>query len=894
MTQDEQDAKGHGTGDDPSSGFPCSGPESPLVPPLWAGRLLAWFCAPHLLEEVQGDLQERFCRRARRFGAAYARRQYVREVLGFLRPAFLKRRPQPFAKPLFTDMFRSYLTIALRNAARNKGSSFINIAGLSVGMACCMLLLLYIADELGYDRFHQKQGQLYRVWQNQQGENGQISTNLITPIPLAEALRRTVPEVKNTARSDGPWNQHLIGYGDKSLKRYGHYVDPAFLDLFTFPLRRGDRAAVLAQTNSIVLTESLARALFGAADPLGKTVRFDNAHDLQVTGMLADLPDNSTLQFAYLVPWRFWEQTAPFIKASADNWGEFSFQTYVELHPGASFEAADGKVRQVLRKHLPDLRVEAFLHPLSRWRLYAEFKDGVNVGGNIAYVKLFALIAFGILLTACINFMNLSTARSERRAREVGIRKVAGAGRNRLTAQFLTESVLTAFVALAFAGLLVALCLPAFNGLFQKNLSIDYRNGAYWGAALGVTLLTGLLAGSYPAFFLSSFHPVAVLKGRLQLGRAAVAPRKVLVVLQFAFSTVLIISTVLVYRQIQYTKDRPNGYRKEHLLFVATEGDVLKNAEAIRQEALAAGAVTSTCLSSQPIVWGGSSTWNVNWPGRRPGEETTLFNQIFTTYDFTRTFGVRLEAGRDISRQFGTDSSAVLLNETAVKTMRLKDPVGTQIVWHDRKMTVVGVLEDFIWGSPYEPVTPMIVGFDTHWAGVLSFRLNGARRTADNVAALERIMKKYNPAYPFEYRFVDQEYEQKFAFEQMVGTLANVFAGIAIFVSCLGLFGLAAFTAERRTKEIGIRKVLGASLGQLWFTLTKDFFGLIAVAFGLAAPVAYFLMRGWLEKYAYHVPVSGWVFALTGGLLLGVALLTVSYQTARAALANPVHSLKSE
>ncbi len=888
MTQDERADYQYEPSRERPSGMPSSG----LRPPLLADRLLAWCCAPHLLEEVQGDLHERFCRRVERFGIAYARRKYAVEVLGFLRPAFLKRRPQPFAKPLLSDMFRSYFTIALRTAARNKVSSFINIAGLSVGMACCMLLLLYVADELSYDRFHEKKGQLYQVWKHQKGEGGKVETGSNTPIPLAEALRRTVPEIRNVARTDGGWQQHLIRYGDKSLKKQGHYVDPAFLDMFTFPLKRGNRAAVLKETNSIVLTESLAGALFGKANPVGKVIRFDNEHDLLVTGVLQDVPINSTFQFDYLVPWRFWEQTAEFVRTG--EWGNFSFHTYAELRPDASLEQADRKVRRIIKKNAPTLQFEAFLHPLPKWRLYSEFRDGVNVGGAIAYVRLFALIAFGVLLIACINFMNLSTARSERRAREVGIRKVVGAGRGRLTAQFLLESVLMAFVALAFAVLLVELVLPAFNDLLQKKISVDYGDRIYWLTALGVTLFTGVLAGSYPAFFLSSFHPVAVLKGRLQVGKAAVAPRKVLVVLQFAFSTVLIISTILIYRQIQYTKDRPSGYQKDHLLFVELEGDILKNLEPIRREALGSGAATSLCLSSQPIVWGGSSTWGVNWPGRLAGEEHTVFNQIVTTYDFTRTFGIRLKEGRDFSRQFGTDSNSVMLNGTAVKTMRLENPVGTVIKWQGKDRTVVGVIEDFVWGSPYEPVMPMIIGFDPEWAGILTFRLDGQKNTAHCVAALERIFKKHNSAYPFAYRFVDQEYEQKFAFEQTVGTLANGFAGIAIFVSCLGLFGLAAFTAERRTKEIGIRKVLGASLGQLWFTLTKDFFGLIAVAFGLAAPVAYFLMRSWLEKYAYHVPVSGWVFALTGGVLLLVALLTVGYQTARAALANPVDSLRSE
>lgn len=788
-------------------------------------------------------------------------------------------------------MLRNYFKVALRNLRKNKLYSAINIGGLAVGMAVSLILLLYVYDEFSQNQFHEKKDRIYQVMRNQPTETG-ISTGGSASNVMAGAIMADVPEVALAVRTN--WgNENLLSIGDKSIKKKGKYVDPGFLTMFSFELLKGSKTTALNEVESILLTESTARALFGSEQPMGKVLKLDNNESVKVTGILKDVPSNSSIRFDYLLPWALGEKLMPWMKAP--QWGNFSFLTYVELKPNASLAAVNKKIKGLIGKHSESLKEsELFLHPLKRWHLYGEFKNGVNTGGSIEYIRSFLILALSILIIACINFMNLSTARSEKRAREVGVRKVVGAGRSSLVRQFLGESSIMSLLSLLLAVIIVELCLPYFNGLTGEHLVVPYSNVNAWLIALAITLLTGILAGSYPALFLSSFNPVRVLKGTVKAGKHALRPRQILVVTQFAFATALILGTILIYKQISYIKSRPTGYDSKGLVQLPLEVPMYENYEIFRREALASGAVIDGALTSQGITDAGSSSWGIVWPGQKPGEDKLPIDQIVTTYHFTTTFGIQLLQGRDFATDHPGDTNSIMLNESAVRLMNLKNPLGTLVRWQGQNREVVGVFKDFIWGSPYEPTKPMIVGHDPNWAGNITMKLNPAKPVSSNLATLEAVYKKHCPGYPFQYKFVDENFAQKFKTETLLGTLANWFAGLAIFISCLGLFGLAAFSAEQRRKEIGIRKVLGANVSQLWFNLSTEFLKLVGISFLIGAPVAWYFMDGWLSKYTYRTEISPWVFVATAIIAILVAVLTVSWQAIRAALTSPVRSLRSE
>ena len=786
-------------------------------------------------------------------------------------------------------MLKNYLKVAFRNLWKNKGFSFINITGLAIGMASAILILLWIQNEVSYDGFHEKKDRIYEAW-NRAVFSGKLHCWNTTPKVLASALQRDVPEVEHTVRVN--WQSNfLFSIGDKRLTVEGNIVDSVFLQVFTFPLLRGDARTVLNDPHSIVVTESLAKTLFGNEDAMGRTVKIDNKDNFTVTGILKDLPNDTRFTFKYLLPWAYLRQQG----GDDNNWGNNSTRTYVLLKPGISLASVAPKVLHLKERYdNDDKKWEIFIYPMSRWRLYSRFEGAAEDGGRIEFVRLFGIIAGFVLLIACINFMNLSTARSEKRAKEVGIRKVVGAPRSTLIGQFIGESILLALLAGVLALVIVLLSLPGFNELTDKHLYMQFGSAGFWLAGLGFVVFTGLLAGSYPAFFLSSFQPVKVLKGTFKAAHALITPRKVLVVIQFSFAIVLIICTVIVKQQIDYARDRETGYDRSRLVYHYLTGDTKAKYALIRQELLSSGVATSVCQTSSPMTRSSSDTWGFEWAGKDPNDKTDFY-RFCADQGLVRTMGLQLVQGRDFDlQQYPTDSTALLLNESAVKTMNFKEPIGQLIKDDDITWHVVGVFKDFILQSPYAPTSPMVVEGAKGWFSVINFKLNADHSTSENLKKAEAIFKRYNPEYPFEYNFVDEDYAKKFQDEKRTGTLAGLFAGLTIFISCLGLFGLATYTAENRIKEIGVRKVLGASVAGITALLSKDFLTLVLLSFAIAAPLAWIAMFAWLKGYPYRVEIHWWVFLLAGIVSVLIALLTVSYQAVRAATMNPVRSLRSE
>lgn len=654
-------------------------------------------------------------------------------------------------------MIRNYFKTAWRNLVKNKLYSIINIGGLAIGMTVSFMLLLYVYNEFSFDKFNTNNDRLYQVFKNQPS-NGEINTGTAIPEPLAPALQKDLPEIEKTARANWPYDV-LINYKNKAIKLSTMSADASLFDMFSFDFIYGNRNSALSDISAIVLTQSGAKALFGNINPVGQIIKFDNKYPLKVSAVIKDNPQNSTFQFKALISWKTLESQQQWIKGS--GWGNYSYLTYVLLKPHASLNAVNLKVKNIIAAYDPiNKDNKLFLYPFARTHLYSDFKNGVNVGGSIESVRLFLFLAIGILIIACINFMNLSTARSERRAREVGIRKAVGAKRFAIIQQFMSESILMAFMALILSMILIGLLLPVFNNIINIKLELPYNNLWAWLAALGITIFTGLVAGSYPALFLSSFNPVKVLKGQLITTKTTVRPRQVLVVVQFTFATCLVLSSIFIYKQVNYIKDRPVGYDQNSLIEIPVEGSLLTKFESFRQDALDAGAITDGALTSGSLSNDQSSSWGVNWPGQLPGEDKLPIDQIAVTYHFINTYGLKLAQGRDMDIGRPADSTAIILNEAAVKMMRLKQPLGQSIKWQGKQRTVVGIVENFVWGSPYEPVKPAIIGFMKEWTGNIGLKLNPKAAVSKSLATLQAIYKKYNPEYPFEYKFIDESFNR--------------------------------------------------------------------------------------------------------------------------------------
>ena len=787
-------------------------------------------------------------------------------------------------------MLKNYALITLRNLFRNKVYSFINIAGLSIGLTCSLLIFLWVQDETSFDTFHPKADRLYQVWINAKFD-GEINSWNSVPLPTAEAMKTADSHIQNATVTN--WGgEYLLTVGERPITQRGYYAGSEFLEMFEFPLLQGEATTVLDEPHSIVITQSAAKALFGGEDPVGQIVRLSDEHDLKVTGVLEDVPANSSFEFDFLVPWSLSEQTSDQTKRDQDNWGNYSYQAFVELRDPSYLADVNNSIRGMLIEHdEKDLEQEFFLYPLLRWRLHASFENGVEKGGMADYVRLFTVIAIFILLIACINFMNLATARSERRAREVGIRKSVGSSRRELVAQFLGESIFISIIAFLVAVLLTELALPFYNELVDKELSIDYTSGAFWLASLGVILFTGIVAGSYPALYLSSFQPVKVLKGKVRAGKNASTPRQVLVVLQFGFAILLIVGTIVIYQQIQLVQSRELGYEQENLISVRRTTDLEKNYEVLKNELLQSGTVEAVTRSNSDITQINSNNF-VGWPGK-PEEQRVLFVTIVADYDYTKTMDIEVLQGRDFSKDFSNDTSAIIVNQAAMDVMQLDDPIGTELDLWGGTRTLIGVVDNVLMGSPYEPVRPMFVILDD-WGGSITLRLAKTDDLPRALAQVEDVFKKYNPAYPFEYEFMDEEFQKKYVTINLTKQLANLFMALALIITGLGLFGLASYTAEQRNKEIGIRKVLGASVLSIIALMSKDFSRLVIIAFVIATPLAWWALNTYLERYEIRTDVHWWIFPLTGVIALAFALVFVVGQALRAAQGDPVKALRSE
>jgi ABC-type antimicrobial peptide transport system permease subunit len=791
-------------------------------------------------------------------------------------------------------MLRSYLKVAIRNLKKGKLYSVINIAGLSIGMAVTIIIALWVWDELSFDKYHKNYNRIGQLWQFVKFDLEKASYNSV-PIPLAEEFRTKYPDIKSASVTT--YNRTtVLGSGDKKVSRTGMYTEPGFPEMMTIKMLSGTRDG-LKDINSILLSESLAKTLFGRENPVDKVVRLDNKANVKVGGVYEDLPDNTSFSDVFfLAPWKLFTSLDSYAKHASDQWDENSFQIFVQLKEGADFDKVSSAIRdiRIKRDDPPAYKPEFFIHPMSRWHLHGDFTNGENTGGLIQHVRLFGIAGIFVLLLACINFMNLSTARSEKRAKEVGIRKTIGSVRRQLLYQFFSESVLISFIAFIVCLLLVQIALPFFNQVADKEMILPWTNIYFWLLALGFCLLTGLIAGSYPALYLSSFQPIKVLKGTFKTGRLASWPRKALVVFQFTVSITLIIGAVVVFRQVMHAKDRSAGYNRDGLIEVnMMTPEIRKNYEALRTELLSSGYIKNIARSMGSVTVDYGGTTAVSWRGKTPETKPLLISNRIT-HDYGKTIGWSLLTGRDFSEAFSTDTSAIILNQSAVQLMGFKEPLNENVKLSGKDYRVIGVVADMIKFSPFDHVKPSLFIVDHNSTNVINIRIGSQISASNALAKMESVFKKYNPAAPFEFKFVDEEYAAKFSNEVKIGKLAGFFAALAIFISCLGLFGLASFVAEQRTKEIGVRRVLGATMLNVWKLLSKDFVLLVFISMFIASPIAYYFMHGWLENYRYRINISWWVFALTGIGALLLTVVMVSFQAIKAAIANPVKSLRTE
>jgi putative ABC transport system permease protein len=786
-------------------------------------------------------------------------------------------------------MIKSYFLVAWRNVQKSKIYSAINIIGLSTGMAVALLIGFWIWDELSFDNYFKNKDHLARVLATQtfNGETGSYPT---TVVPLENELRTKYgSDIKRLSLISKRTN--ILAVGEKRISASGMWAGPDITDMLTLNMISGTGSS-FRDPSTILLSQSMANTLFATEDPVGKIIKLDNQGELKVGGVYEDLPKNTTyFGTAYLLPWfnklNWWN-------TQTDAWSNHGCELVVELNDQVDIEKTSSRIKMITQDHgYVQSNELLMLHPMDSWHLYSKFENGVQVGGRIQYVLLFGTIGFFVLLLACINFMNLSTARSEKRAKEVGIRKTIGSGRTELVFQFLSESLVMSGLATIVAILLVSSSLPFFNRLSDKAMTIPWNNPVFWLITIGFMVAVSLVAGSYPAFYLSAFKPIKVLKGNMLTGRLAAIPRKVLVVLQFTVSIVLIIGTIVIYRQVQYAKNRPVGYERDRLIKIKMNTpEIYAHYDALRSDLIASEAAIEMAESNSSPAEIFSNNSGMDWEGRQPDLDP-LFGTIAVTHDFGKTINWQIIQGRDFSRNFN-DTGAFILNEAAVKITGIKDPVGKIMRWLNSDHMITGVVKDMIMDSPFEPVVPTIFHLQPGWVRLVTVKINPNMNMQLALAKIESVFKKYNPASPFEYEFIDQEYGKKFSEEERIGNLSTIFAVLAIFISCLGLYGLASYVAEQRTREIGVRKVLGASIFTLWKLLSKEFVLLVAISCFVAVPVSTWFLSGWLNNYNYRTEISWWIFAISIFGALFITLVTISFQAIRAALANPVKSLRMQ
>lgn len=792
-------------------------------------------------------------------------------------------------------MFKLNLKIALRNIWKNKTSSLINVVGLSIGLAACLMLLLYVTYELNFDKQAKDWRNVYVAMTNVPGEGNKIANTFYgSTTALGPLLKEKLPEVKYVARMDYG-KKSLITNGENSYKKDSKFAEPDILKMYDYQFISGNANTALSNPLSVILTESTAKILFGTTDVLNKSVRYQDKENLTITGVIKDLPENSSNRFDFLMPWSFYE----IVDGSAKdlNWSNYSFVTMVSLNEDAKIDLVNRKLDALVKANAPQNSQSQphFLYQASKLHLYNKFENGANVGGDIEQIWLFTGLAFGILLIACINFMNMATAKSEKRAKEVGIKKTIGANRSSLIFQFLTESMVLTFVAVLIAIALLEICLPTFSKLLELNLSMSYFNASSWIGIFGIVIATGLIAGSYPAFYLSAFNPIQTLKRKITAkGFFTISLRQFLVVGQFCFAIILIISTLVIYRQIQFIKNKPVGFDINALVEIPQDGELKTKFELFKAQMLKSGAVTSMYQSSVGLSHRGRNFMDIKWDGMTKPQNTVMFNQVATTYDFIKTNGIKLVKGRDFSKQFASDTNALIVSASAVKVFGYKDPIGKKVNLFGTNAYIIGVFDDYVWDSPYKSNNPQVVFLNPKQTGTITMRLNNANSLQSNVETISRLIKATNPAYPVEINFIDAIYQAKYKSEKILGTLSNLFGGLAIFVSCLGLFGLVAYSAEQRTKEFGVRKVLGATVFNLMQLLSLSFVKMIVVAIVIAVPVSYYAMGKWLSKFEFHTEISWWIVPIAAFGTLAMALVTVSFQAYKSAKANPVDALKYE
>ena len=781
-----------------------------------------------------------------------------------------------------------FLKISLRQFRKDKSSFLINVIGLSTGLACALLILLWVYDEYQMDKFHVHDDRLFQVMEFQEYSSG-LSATVSTPGLLAEALADEIPEVEYSTMMD--WGvDGTLTVGETNLKGVGRHVSSDFLNMFTYPLIAGDPATALVEPTSIILNKTLAEALFGSVEAaMGSTVKFQHELDLQVMGVMEDVGANSTRQFDYLLTWeKFLDENS-----WARQWGNNGPHTYVMLHEGSDWTAVSDKIADFVKaKDDDESNVTLFLKKYSERYLYGRYENGKLAGGRIEYVRLFSLIAIFILIIAAINFMNLSTARATRRAKEVGVKKAIGATRGSLVSQYLTESMLISMFALALALGLAAIALPQFNVLTEKEMVLfpDWRIPV---AFVGLAMLTGLISGSYPALYLSRFRPVEVLKGTIKSSLGELWARKGLVIFQFSISVFLIASVAIIYKQIQFIQDRNLGYDKDQIIMFTMDGTLEDQYDVFLDQIRKEPGIVNASSLGHSLVGRNNNTSGLNWPGKNP-DDRILFENVRINYDALETMGVEMAQGRMFSREYGTDSTKIILNEAAIKVMGLEDPLGTTVrLWDQYDLEIVGVVKDFHFQSLHEPVKPLFFRLepDLTWHIMAALEAGNEKQ---GLQSLQSAYEKFNPGFPFDYWFVDDEFASLYAAEQRVSSLSRYFAGVAIIISCLGLFGLAAFTAERRRKEIGIRKVLGASVANIITLLTSEFSRLVIVSLLIGLPVAWYVLNNWLDRFEFHITMNVWIFLAAGLTVILIAWLTVSSQAYRSAIVNPRDCLHDE
>ena len=855
-------------------------------PPKHVLNFLRWFCRADYLEEIEGNLLELYEQQFEE-SPAKARRQFAWNVLRHFRPSFI-RSFKTFYSQNPTIMFRHNLLLTYRNFKRYKSTFLINLIGLSSGLACALLIFLWVNDELSVDAFHEKDAQLYQVMQHRV-QDGEVVTSTWVPGLTAQTLVEEMPEVE-LAVAAFALDHYTLSADDKDIQATGQYVGEAFFKLFSYPLQQGDANQVLADRSAIVISETLARKLFNTTENVvGKTIEWQHEEQYQVTGVFADIPRQSSVQFDFVLSFQIFLEDEGWATRWRTSWPE----TYALLKPGADVSHLNEKIAELVnRKTNGEVTHRTlFVAPFSKNYLYGNYENGKQAGGRIDYVRLFSIIAVFILLIACINFMNLSTAKAARRLKEVGIKKAVGAERSTLIFQYLGESTLMAMLSLLTATGLVLLFLPQFNQITGKQLHLPLDASLIL-SLLAITLVTGLLAGSYPALYLSAFNPVKVLKGTLSKSVGELWARKGLVVVQFTLSIILIVSVFIVYKQIEFAQSKNLGYDKDNILYVNRAGWEEGPLETFLAEARQLPGVLRASSMGHDMTGHIAASYGVQWPGKDP-DDRTEFEMMPVGYDMLELLEVEMAAGRTFSKEFSTDTSKIIFNEAAIAHIGFSDPIGKVVTWGDEKMEIIGVVKDFHFESLHEKVKPMMFWLDPPRTWSIAIKIK-AGEEQETIAQLQPLFQTFYPGFPFDYKFLDQEYQALYAAEQRVSTLSKYFAGIAILISCLGLFGLAAFTAERRLKEIGIRKILGSSDFGIVRLLSGDFTKMVLVGIVIALPISYFIAQRWLQDFAFHIDLHWWYFAGAGLLALLIAWFTVGLQTVRAARVNPVDCLRDE